>query len=162
MTAPPFQPPVLKYPPPTTTATVYTWQQQMRDRGWHIQADGTYGPESKRLCANFQDEHGLSADGEVGPNTWKATWEASSTYPPQAPDHTLQKGDMDNLDVQKWQRQVNNRGWPELDVDGDFGLQTEKVCKELQKFKGLPVTGKIDRETWNEAWLEKVPVGAAR
>jgi peptidoglycan hydrolase-like protein with peptidoglycan-binding domain len=67
---------------------------------------------------------------------------------------------MDNPDVRRWQRQVNNRGWPSLAVDGDFGPQTETICRELQRFKGLPETGKIDRRTWEEAWLEKVPVAA--
>ncbi|GAA4097791.1 MULTISPECIES: peptidoglycan-binding domain-containing protein [Actinomadura] len=161
MTAPSFQPPPLSFPPPTQTATVRPWQQQMRDRGWHITVDGIYGPESKRLCANFQMEHGLEEDGIVGPITWKAAWEARSTEPPQAPGRTLEKGDMNNKDVRKWQRQVNNRGWPQLEVDGDFGPQTETICKELQKFKSLPQTGKIDRRTWDEAWLEKAPVAAA-
>ncbi|SDI28238.1 Peptidoglycan-binding (PGRP) domain of peptidoglycan hydrolases-containing protein [Sinosporangium album] len=159
--APPFKPPPLKYPPPTQTPAVSQWQQQLRARGWHITVDGDYQSESKRLCANFQMEHRLDEDGVVGPDTWEATWEAPSTKPQPAPDHTLQKGDTNNQYVRKWQRQVNNRGWPDLEVDGDFGPQTEKICKELQQFKGLPVTGKIDRHTWDEAWLEKVPVGAA-
>lgn len=161
MTAPQFQPPPLKFPPPTQTANVRQWQQQLRERGWHITVDGDYRGESKRLCANFQMEHDLDQDGVVGPITWKATWEAPSTKPPRAPGRTLQKGDMNNEDVRKWQRQVNNRGWPELEVDGDFGTQTETICKDMQRFKGLPVTGKIDHQTWDEAWLEKVPVGAA-
>lgn len=160
MTTPEYKPPPLTYPPPTKTAAVTTWQKQMRERGWHIDVDGVYGEESKRLCANFQMEHRLEIDGIVGPKTWKATWEAASTRPPQAPDRTLQKGDFNNENVRKWQRQVNNRGWPELEVDGDFGTQTESICKELQKFKGLPVTGKVDHDTWDAAWLERVPVAA--
>src|SRR5437867_1085948 len=106
MSAPPFQPPPLKFPPPTQTAGVRKWQQQMRDRGWHIAVDGDYREESKRLCANFQMEHRLEIDGIVGPDTWKATWEAASTKPPPAPNRTLKKGDMNNPDVRKWQRQV--------------------------------------------------------
>ncbi|MEV0165582.1 peptidoglycan hydrolase-like protein with peptidoglycan-binding domain [Nonomuraea fuscirosea] len=161
MTAPQFRPPPLSFPPPPEdTDKVRQWQQQLRDRGWHIVVDGDYREESKRLCANFQMEHGLKVDGIVGPNTWTATWEAPSTKAPPSPGHTLRKGDMNNQHVRKWQRQVNNRGWPELKVDGDFGPQTEKICKELQEFKGLPVTGEIDENTWKEAWLERVPVGA--
>ncbi|MEV0384928.1 peptidoglycan-binding protein [Nonomuraea sp. NPDC050643] len=162
MTAPQYQPPPLTFPPPTRGEKVKMWQQQMLDRGWHIKVDSIYGQESKRLCANFQMEHKpLEVDGIVGPKTWEATWTASSTKPPKGPDRILQKGDMDNEHVRKWQRQVNNRGWPELKVDGDFGDQTEKICKELQEFKGLPITGKIDHDTWDAAWLERVPVGAA-
>ncbi|TMR94995.1 peptidoglycan-binding domain-containing protein [Nonomuraea basaltis] len=161
MTAPEFQPPPLRFPPPTQTQSVRRWQQQLRDRGWHITVDGDYREESKRLCANFQMEHGLDQDGVVGPKTWKATWEAASTKPLQAPSRTLKKGDQGE-EVRKWQRQVNNRGWRELDVDGIFGDETLRICKEMQEFKGLPKTGEIDRRTWEEAWLEKVPVAAAR
>jgi peptidoglycan hydrolase-like protein with peptidoglycan-binding domain len=132
----------------------------MRNRGWNIAVDGDYGAESRRLCANFEMEHGLTSNGDVDEATWKATWEADSTKPKPPPNHTLKKGDK-NDDVMKWQRQVNNRGWPDLADDGIFGPKTEEACRELQKLKGLKVTGEIDTQTWKEAWLEKVPVAAA-
>ncbi|SEG99232.1 Peptidoglycan-binding (PGRP) domain of peptidoglycan hydrolases-containing protein [Nonomuraea solani] len=159
MTAPEFHPPALSFPPIDKRPEVRVWQQQLRDRGWHIVVDGKFGEESRRLCANFEMEHGLPDNGDVDKNTWNATWTAGSTKAPPAPDHVLKKGDKGD-NVRKWQRQVNNRGWKDLKVDGDFGSQTETICKELQEFKGLPVTGKIDEDTWKEAWLEKVPVGA--
>jgi hypothetical protein len=59
---------------------VQVWQQRMRDRGWHIQADGQYGPISQGICEEFQQDstnHNwpLKKDGIVGVNTWRATWE---------------------------------------------------------------------------------------
>lgn len=59
---------------------VKVWQQRMRDRGWTIGVDGKYGPESARVCGQFQRDstiHGwyLTEDQELGPNTWRATWE---------------------------------------------------------------------------------------
>ncbi|MFC5825612.1 peptidoglycan-binding domain-containing protein [Nonomuraea insulae] len=159
MTTPRFRPPPLDFG--DKRPEVKIWQQQMRHRGWNIAVDGEFGEESRRLCANFEMEHGLTANGDVDEKTWKATWEAGSTKPKPAPNHTLKKGDPKNNDVKTWQRQVNNRGWPKLEDDGIFGDETEKACKELQKLKGLPVTGEIDTNTWKEAWLEKVPVAAA-
>lgn len=159
MTTPQFRPPPLDFG--DTRPEVRVWQQQMRNRGWHITVDGEFGAESRRLCANFEMEHGLTADGDVDERTWKATWEAGSTKPKPTPDHTLKRGDHDEEDVRKWQRQVNNRGWPDLKDDGKFGPKTEEVCREFQAFKKLPVTGEIDARTWKEAWLEKVPVAAA-
>jgi len=58
---------------------VTTWQQRMRDRGWSIGVDGCYGPESESVCRSFQSEKGLTVDGDVGPQTWKATWDAPVT-----------------------------------------------------------------------------------
>ncbi|MGR6922828.1 peptidoglycan-binding domain-containing protein [[Actinomadura] parvosata] len=139
---------------------VKMWQKQLRQRGWHIEPDGIYGEESRRLCANFEMEHGLEANGDVDKKTWDATWEAGSTKPKPTPDHLpLKRGDKGDA-VKMWQRQVNNRGFPALEVDGDFGPKTEEACKKFQKFKGLPETGKVDEDTWKEAWLEKTPVAA--
>jgi hypothetical protein len=60
-------------------ANVRTWQQKMAARGWAISADGMYGPQSDRVCRQFQAEKNLTADGLVGPQTWAATWNAPVT-----------------------------------------------------------------------------------
>lgn len=61
-------------------ADVKLWQTQMAHRGWSITVDGWYGPQSRQICTEFQQDstnHGwaLAADGIVGPLTWNATWE---------------------------------------------------------------------------------------
>ncbi|MGR6922541.1 peptidoglycan recognition protein family protein [[Actinomadura] parvosata] len=78
--APPFPGRLLKYPPATSGADVYSWQAQMRDRGWDLIPDGSYGPRSREICMAFQRDstaHGwpLDHDGVVGPATWRATFE---------------------------------------------------------------------------------------
>jgi|SRR5215831_3062485 len=55
------------------------WQQQMSHRGWSIGVDDIYGPESASVCRKFQSEKGLTVDGIVGPETWKAAWTAPVT-----------------------------------------------------------------------------------
>ena len=45
---------------------------------------------------------------------------------------------------------------PELAVDGVFGERTLEAVMRFQKAAGLPVTGTVDRATWNairDAWL---------
>lgn len=56
--------------------------------------------------------------------------------------------------IKTWQQQMLNRGWPALKggVDGKFGATTEKVARQFQSEKGLPVTGYIDPQTWEQAW----------
>ena len=61
------------------TDNVRTWQSKMRDRGWSIGVDGCFGPESESVCRSFQAEKGLAVDGDVGPKTWAATWDAPVT-----------------------------------------------------------------------------------
>lgn len=59
------------------------WQTRMRERGWSIQADGFYGPDSARICRQFQRQKGLAADGIVGPATWTATFRNDVVTRPQ-------------------------------------------------------------------------------
>lgn len=77
--APPWPGVYLKTPPNTVGGGTRTWQQQMRNRGWSITVDDIYGPASKDVCTKFQREKGLAVDGIVGPDTWRAAWEAPVT-----------------------------------------------------------------------------------
>ncbi|MFG1997546.1 CHAP domain-containing protein [Spirillospora sp. NPDC048911] len=64
----------LTQPPIMTGEDVRTWQQRMQDRGKRLTVDGAYGPESEKVCRQFQTEKSLEVDGVVGPKTWQATW----------------------------------------------------------------------------------------
>ena len=75
-TAPPFPGRIMiSTRPMMQGADIRTWQQQMRNRTWTIAVDGWYGPESERVCRQFQTNQRLSVDGRVGPITWAASWE---------------------------------------------------------------------------------------
>ncbi|MGP4022068.1 peptidoglycan-binding domain-containing protein [Actinomadura sp. 3N407] len=160
MSAPPFKPPMMSYPPITSGPGVKQWQQQMKTRGWNIGPDGKYGPISKRICMNFQTEKGLKPDGIVGPNTWRAAWEAPSTLPPPPPDVTLVYGSSGEH-VKAWQRQVDSRGWRIKNIDGHYDDEDASACILMQRALGLPETGEVGYETWYAAWQEKVPTAAA-
>lgn len=66
-------------------------------------------------------------------------------YPP------IMKGE----DVRTWQGRMKKRGW-KLDVDGLYGEGSREVCRAFQREKGLPVTGAVDRATWEAAWKKPV------
>lgn len=78
-TAPAWPGRLLSYPPVMRGEDVRTWQARMRERGWALDVDGAYGPQSKSVCEAFQREKGLTPDGVVGPQTWAAAWEAPVT-----------------------------------------------------------------------------------
>lgn len=45
-------------------------QQRLKDRGWKISVDGSFGPGTEAIVRRFQGEKGLKVDGIVGPTTW--------------------------------------------------------------------------------------------
>lgn len=55
------------------------WQTIMRRRGWNIDADGLYGPQTEHVTRLFQQEKGLAVDGLIGPITWGTAWTADIT-----------------------------------------------------------------------------------
>jgi peptidoglycan hydrolase-like protein with peptidoglycan-binding domain len=54
-------------------------QQRLADRGWPIRVDGDFGPGTDTIVRKFQGEKGLTVDGIVGADTWRALWTAAVT-----------------------------------------------------------------------------------
>lgn len=50
----------------------------------HVEADGTFGPETETAVKRIQAHHGLTVDGVVGPETWSALGigEHTTLHPP--------------------------------------------------------------------------------
>jgi murein L,D-transpeptidase YcbB/YkuD len=62
--------------PPTvrqgsTGAPVLQWQGVLAASGFAVTIDGNFGPETAGFTKQWQAQRGLTADGVVGPNTWK-------------------------------------------------------------------------------------------
>ena len=72
--APAFPGYTLLYNPNKYDGNVRTWQGRMAQRGWRIDADGVFGPDTLRVVKAFQQEKRLGVDGEIGPITWRAAW----------------------------------------------------------------------------------------
>jgi peptidoglycan hydrolase-like protein with peptidoglycan-binding domain len=79
--------------PATPTATVHASGAGSRtdavrrlQEALHVQADGTFGPETEAAVKHMQSQHGLSVDGVVGPETWSALGigEHTTLHPPHA------------------------------------------------------------------------------
>lgn len=57
--------------------------------------------------------------------------------------------------VRTWQAQMAARGWT-IAVDGWYGSQSDKVCRQFQAEKNLGVDGIVGPKTWAAAWNSPV------
>jgi hypothetical protein len=58
----------------TDRQALRTWQARMRKRGWKIDVDGLYGPQTRSVAMRFQKSKGLPDTGGIGVRTWDAAW----------------------------------------------------------------------------------------
>lgn len=92
----------------------------------------------------------------LGSRAELAAW-AGGTNVPAWPGRELRLADpmMRGQDVHDWQQRMADRGW-HLDVDGWFGLATDRVCRQFQTEKGIGADGIVGPVTWTEAWTAPV------
>jgi cell wall-associated NlpC family hydrolase len=55
-------------------------------------------------------------------------------------------------DVRQWQEQMINRGFL-LEVDGEYGYESEGVCRSLQQRSEIQVDGIVGPDTWRASWV---------
>lgn len=53
-----------------TGANVSYCQTLLSNKGYYVEVDGIYGTKTIAAVKRFQQDHGLDADGKVGPLTW--------------------------------------------------------------------------------------------
>ena len=135
-------------------ALVQTWVNSVRRR-WTairpVKVDGRYGSATAMAVKTFQMVAGLHSDGEVGPETWDALYQAAADQ--SAPDNIYpgiplrmgQSGATVKSAQQKLQALV-----PSLEADGDFGEKTREAVQAYQTVEGLNEDGVIGRRTWND------------
>ena len=58
---------------------VFQVQARLHARGWSVAVDGAFGPATDKAVRAFQDDKNLTVDGVVGPDTWRALWQAKVT-----------------------------------------------------------------------------------
>ena len=122
-----------------TGETATTIQYLLRHHGADVVVDGDFGDKTEQAVRAFQRANGLAADGMVGPRTWAALFV------------TVREGDQGDA-VRAVQSPLAARGIEVdgvlMDVDGDFGHQTEQAVRKFQEATGLTVDGIVGPQTW--------------
>lgn len=169
--APPY--PGRQFSEGDTSEDLKVWQKQMGARGYGLTGTGFFGPKTKQVVLQLQQEAGLNVVGYIGPKTWAAAWDTGAAAPsnptpapyvpatndscsvgaataPDWPGETYRPGDT-AASLQCWQKQMGSRGYG-LVGSGFYGPATEDVVLGLQARNGLPTSGILGPKTWAAAW----------
>ncbi|MDQ2796669.1 MAG: peptidoglycan-binding protein [Actinomycetota bacterium] len=141
---------------------IKTFQDQMHKRGYFPVGTGDYGPNTLKMVKQLQGLNGLVPNGYLGPNTWRLAWTGKYANPgttatavPAFPggSHWYNIGET-NRHIKTFQDQMHKRGYFPVGT-GEYGPNTQRMVKQLQKLNGLVPNGYLGPNTWRLAWTGK-------
>lgn len=119
--------------------------------GYNLSADGVFGSGTNTAVVNFQRNNGLTQDGIVGPNTWRALLNLTPA------SKTIRNGSRSS-NVMYLQRKLLSKLYPITDLDGIFGNETQNAVRQFQQENNLTADGIVGPLTWEKI----VQVGGGR
>ena len=144
-----------------TNRNIKTFQDRMHKRGYFPVGTGQYGPNTLRMVKQLQRLNGLVPNGYLGPNTWRLAWTGRYAPPgaraatPRIPafpgrSHWYAYGET-NRNIKTFQDRMHQRGYFPVGT-GQYGPNTLRMVKQLQRLNGLVPNGLIGPNTWRLAW----------
>ncbi|HEY7007697.1 MAG TPA: peptidoglycan-binding protein, partial [Jatrophihabitantaceae bacterium] len=137
---------------------IKTFQDQMHKRGFFPVGTGQYGPNTLHMVKQLQRLNGLVPNGYIGPNTWRLAWTGRYSTSPAAKaiptfpgPRWYHYGDW-NRHIKTFQDQMHKRGFFPVGT-GQYGPNTLRMVKQLQRLNGLVPNGYIGPNTWRLAWI---------
>ncbi|MBQ9780008.1 MAG: peptidoglycan-binding protein [Clostridia bacterium] len=132
-----------------------------------VPVDGVYGNNTKKAVRAFQQSRGLTSTGQVDQETWDLIYLAyleslestGRTEPlylfPRNPEaYSVGLGDegliISAIRYLLRELMIDYGGeFEDIPLAGTFDTVTEGAVKQFQQLFGLPITGRVDRVTWN-------------
>lgn len=112
---------------------------------------GEFGEGTRRAVSDFQSSRGLDVDGVIGPDTWRALYEAGYRLGDRL--LFLRRPMLRGEDVAEVQSRLNGLGFDAGKVDGIFGTHTEGAILDFQRNRHLAEDGKAGPEVTTELRL---------
>ncbi len=116
-------------------------QDRLVALGFEISTDneGDFGEGTATATRAFQESRGLGPDGIVGPETWRALYEAGYRLGDRL--LYLRRPMLRGEDVAELQQRLNNLGFDAGKPDGIFGPDTVAAVTKFQHDRNLAVDG---------------------
>ena len=123
-------------------------------------ADGYYGNMTRDAIIKFQTAKGLDSDGEVGPNTWNALFN-TSTSGESGYNRILKLTSplMYGEDIKSVQNKLNSLGYNAGTADGYYGNGTRTAVIKFQTDRGLDTDGDVGPTTWSALFNTSISGG---
>lgn len=112
---------------------------------------GEFADGTQAAVFEFQKSRGLSADGIVGPDTWRALYEAGYRLGDRL--LFLRRPMLRGEDVAELQSRLNGLGFDAGKVDGVFGAETQRAVLDFQRNRHLAEDGRAGPEVITEIRL---------
>jgi len=144
-----------------TSKNIKVLQDQMHKRGYFPVGTGEYGPNTQKMVKQLQRLNGLVPNGLIGPNTWRMAWTGRYAAPGTGSTPAIPKfpgganwyyHGQTNKNIKVFQDQMHKRGYFPVGT-GEFGPNTLRMVKQLQKLNGLTPNGYLGPNTWKLAWV---------